>query len=128
MTSRRLAAVDAQMYWMASAIPNDQFLAYAFDGELTDPAEAVRSYHGALEKQGIRPHRSLSDDMVATKRGSAYQASSTSSRVSAVVPPAPNTAKHAQAGRSTPDFAAMNSAAGYQPGQRRKIEMITLGG
>ena len=25
-------------------------------------------------------------------------------------------------------FAAMNSAAGYQPGQRRKIEMITLGG
>ena len=25
-------------------------------------------------------------------------------------------------------FAAMNSAAGYQPGQRKKIEMITLGG
>lgn len=87
-----------------------QHLRWIGDGELTDPAEAVRSYHGALEKQGIRPYRSLSDDMVATKRGSAYQASSTSSRVSAVVPPAPNTAKHAQAGRSTPDFAAMNSA------------------
>ena len=37
MTSRRLAAVDAQMYWMASAIPNDQFLVYGFDGELADP-------------------------------------------------------------------------------------------
>lgn len=43
MTSRRLAAVDAQMYWMASAIPNDQFLAYAFDGELTDPAAALHA-------------------------------------------------------------------------------------
>ena len=42
MTSRRLAAVDAQMYWMASAIPNDQFLVYGFDGELADPGSALQ--------------------------------------------------------------------------------------
>ncbi|GAB7145779.1 DUF1298 domain-containing protein [Mycobacterium riyadhense] len=30
---RRLAAVDAQFYWMSAKIPNDQFLLYAFDGE-----------------------------------------------------------------------------------------------
>jgi hypothetical protein len=27
---RRLAAVDAQMYWMSAQVPNDQFLLYAF--------------------------------------------------------------------------------------------------
>ena len=31
------------------------------------PAEAVRAYHGALEKQGISPTRSLEDDLVVTE-------------------------------------------------------------
>ena len=36
MTVRRLAAVDAQMYWMSRAIASDQFLLYAFDGVSAD--------------------------------------------------------------------------------------------
>ena len=42
MTSRRLTPVDAQTYWMAAAIPNDQFLVYAFDGAPGDTAAAVQ--------------------------------------------------------------------------------------
>ncbi|KLO36230.1 hypothetical protein ABW17_22805 [Mycobacterium nebraskense] len=36
MAAQRMAAVDAQFYWMSARIPNDEFLLYAFDGE---PAE-----------------------------------------------------------------------------------------
>ena len=32
----RMAAVDAQFYWMSAKIPNDEFLLYAFDGVPTD--------------------------------------------------------------------------------------------
>ncbi len=41
MTSHRLAAVDAQFYWMSTKTPNDQFLVYGFDGAPTDLAEAM---------------------------------------------------------------------------------------
>ncbi|WP_396907049.1 DUF1298 domain-containing protein [Mycolicibacterium phlei] len=33
----RMAAVDAQTYWMAAKIPSDQFLLYAFGGPVPDP-------------------------------------------------------------------------------------------
>jgi len=49
-----------------------QHLRWLADGELTDPAEAVRSYHGELEKQNITPHRPLAEDLESMKRGSAY--------------------------------------------------------
>ena len=42
------------------------------DGELNDPAEAVRSYHGALETLGIASYRSLEDDLKQKVRTSAY--------------------------------------------------------
>ncbi|ORB74288.1 WS/DGAT domain-containing protein [Mycobacterium scrofulaceum] len=41
MSAQRMAAVDAQFYWMSAKIPNDEFLLYAFDGEPADYAEAV---------------------------------------------------------------------------------------
>jgi len=37
----RMAAVDAQFYWMSAKIPNDQFLLYAFDGEPADLERAI---------------------------------------------------------------------------------------
>jgi hypothetical protein len=40
-----------------------EFLRLIADGVLT-PEEAVRAYHGVLEKLGIRPNRSLEEDMV----------------------------------------------------------------
>ncbi|MGE2689729.1 WS/DGAT domain-containing protein [Mycolicibacterium pulveris] len=43
MTARRLAAVDAQTYWMSAKMPNDQFLLYGFAGTPAD-------MHGALQQ------------------------------------------------------------------------------
>src|ERR1700761_5725288 len=39
----RMAAADAQFYWMSAKVPNDEFLLYAFDGEPTD-------FNGALDE------------------------------------------------------------------------------
>ncbi|BCO40395.1 DUF1298 domain-containing protein [Mycobacterium paraintracellulare] len=41
MTARRMAAVDAQFYWMSAKIPSDEFLLYAFAGEPADLGRAV---------------------------------------------------------------------------------------
>lgn len=41
MTVRRLAAVDAQTYWLAAKIPSDQFLVYGFAGGPGDLGAAV---------------------------------------------------------------------------------------
>lgn len=38
---RRLAAVDAQTYWMSAKIPSDQFLLYGFAGTVADLPAAV---------------------------------------------------------------------------------------
>jgi hypothetical protein len=51
-----------------------QHLRWLADGELNDPAEAVRSYHGALQRQGISPWRPLEDDLKKSDRSAAYQA------------------------------------------------------
>src|SRR5271155_3865429 len=37
----RMAAVDAQFYWMSAKVPSDEFLLYAFDGEPKDFERAV---------------------------------------------------------------------------------------
>jgi hypothetical protein len=39
-----------------------QFLRLIADGEIS-PEDAVRAYHGVLQKLGVRPQRSLEDDM-----------------------------------------------------------------
>ena len=41
MPAHRMAAVDAQFYWMSAKIPNDEFLLYAFDDEPVDRARAI---------------------------------------------------------------------------------------
>ena len=40
-----------------------QHLRWLADGDLSDPAEAVRSYHGALQELNIEPYRTLDDDL-----------------------------------------------------------------
>ena len=42
------------------------------DGEITDPAEGVRSYHAALAQHQITPYRKLEEDLASTLRQSAY--------------------------------------------------------
>jgi hypothetical protein len=70
------------------------------------PAEAVRSYHAALRKLGIRPHRELADDLVRSDTASSYAGYSSSGRKSAVkpavAPPLPSS--------SEPDFSRMTQA------------------
>ena len=41
VAAHRMAAVDAQFYWMSAKVPNDQFLLYAFDGEPADLGKAI---------------------------------------------------------------------------------------
>jgi hypothetical protein len=52
-----------------------QHLRWIADGEINDPAQAVKSYHGMLEAAGIKPYRSLADDLIPTKRIQAYSGS-----------------------------------------------------
>ncbi|MEE3753602.1 WS/DGAT domain-containing protein [Mycobacterium intracellulare] len=49
MTARRMAAVDAQFYWMSAKIPSDEFLLYAFDGAPTDLGRAVEQVRGRAD-------------------------------------------------------------------------------
>ena len=41
-----------------------EHLRHLADGEMTDPLEAVRSYHSALAKLQIPPHRDLDQDLL----------------------------------------------------------------
>jgi hypothetical protein len=53
-----------------------QFLRRIADGELM-PEEAVREYHASLEKAGLRPHRSLEDDLTLQTNVMKYTSDST---------------------------------------------------
>ena len=59
------------------------------------PDEAVRAYHGALQRLGIRPHRSLADDLQRTDTASSYSGTGSSARkprptAAASKPPVPS--------------------------------------
>ncbi|MGV0836049.1 WS/DGAT domain-containing protein [Mycolicibacterium thermoresistibile] len=54
---RRLTPVDAQTYWMAAKIPNDQFLLYGFDGvpaDLPGALDDVRRRAEGCPELGVR--------------------------------------------------------------------------
>ncbi|MGA2065854.1 MAG: hypothetical protein ABSG86_12840 [Thermoguttaceae bacterium] len=66
------------------------------------PAEAVRSYHAALGRLGIRPYRSLEDDLRPSDRATAYGGSSPAK-------PQASPARPPQA-PADPDFSKMSPA------------------
>ncbi len=84
-----------------------QHLRWIADGQLNDPAEAVRSYHGALAKRGIAPYRALEDDLQRTDRDTAYGGGAGKPKA---VKPAVGFDKPQAAGDGEPDFAAMTAA------------------
>jgi len=56
-----------------------QHLRWIADGQLNDPAEGVRSYHGTLGKLGVKPYRSLEEDLRRSVRASASGVCTTNS-------------------------------------------------
>jgi hypothetical protein len=63
-----------------------QHLRWLADGQLDEPAEAVRSYHGELQKLKILPFRDLKDDLQTAKRATAYSGTTTTTTVQAAPP------------------------------------------
>jgi hypothetical protein len=80
-----------------------QYLRAVADDQLK-PDEAVKAYHGALQKLGIRPQRTLADDMQQTETASSYSgAGSTKRKASA-------TAAKPASLAGLPDFSTMSQA------------------
>ena len=74
------------------------------DGHV-QPVEAVRSYHAALARLGVRPYRKLEDDLQSTPRAAAYRETKPAAATAA------NVAKADQPGRPPePDFTKMSQA------------------
>jgi hypothetical protein len=68
------------------------------------PDEAVKAYHGALAKLGIRPQRALADDLQQTETASSYSGTSSGGRKPA------NAAAKTAATAGNPDFSKMTQA------------------
>ncbi len=91
------------------------FLRLVADDQIA-PDEAVRAYHGALQRQGIRPKRELADDLQKTAVSHAYSGSGRREGDSAVARPGDGTPAHvpcaATATRTEqePDFSRMTPA------------------
>ncbi|RMG02990.1 MAG: hypothetical protein D6741_02885 [Planctomycetota bacterium] len=79
-----------------------RYLRWVADDEIA-PAEAVRAYHADLAKQGIRPYRSLEDDLRRTDTASHYDASTTRPHATPPYPTASRT-------DAEPDFSRMTPA------------------
>ena len=94
-----------------------QFLRLITDGVI-EPEEAVKAYHGVLQKLGIKPNRPLARDMELTSAVTSYSGSGTTMSIPANVRPAGAARREAPAAgervssvpstsADTPDFARM---------------------
>jgi hypothetical protein len=81
-----------------------RFLRLLSDGEI-EPEEAVRAYHGVLQKLGIPPQRSLEEDLQLQTNVMSYGGNGKTISV-----PPPNGKPTSTPGRNEPDFAKMTPA------------------
>jgi hypothetical protein len=83
------------------------------DGKIS-PEEAVRAYHGVLQGKGIRPHRSLEEDLKLTDSVMSYDDTATDPGNKAknvrLLTSAATPETWPKRDDGTPDFANMNSA------------------
>ena len=86
-----------------------EYLRAVADDQL-GPEEAVKAYHGALEKLGIRPQRSLADDLRRTETASSYSGSSVAGRKSGAKTKPAARGAGGQPAVGTPDFSKMSQA------------------
>lgn len=84
-----------------------RFLRYLSDGQIS-PEEAVKAYHGVLQQLGVKPQRSLADDMVLQTNVMNYGGSTTT--ISVPDGKKPSAAPKASATKTEPDFAKMSAA------------------
>ncbi|NLS91177.1 MAG: hypothetical protein GXX96_03215 [Planctomycetaceae bacterium] len=82
-----------------------RYLRAVADDEIL-PAEAVRAYHGDLQRLGIQPYRPLDDDLQWTSTSSAYSGSGSKPHRAAPAARAAASARH----ESDPDFSKMTPA------------------
>jgi hypothetical protein len=82
-----------------------KYLRAVADDEIA-PVEAVRAYHGDLQKLGIRPQRSLEDDLQQTDTASSYSGAGTKTARSKTAP-RNSSDKFPQ---NDPDFSKMTQA------------------
>ncbi len=87
-----------------------EHLRWLADGQLDDAAQAVRSYHSALAKLGVRPYRKLEDDLQATLRQTAYSGAGSGGKVISIATGAPGGAKPQAAAGGEPNFSKMTAA------------------
>ena len=86
-----------------------EFLRHIVEGNIS-PEEAVRAYHAVLEKLGIKPHRSLEDDMTLQTNVMSYAGSGKT--ISAPAPSQPSVPKDTTSASTpfdAPDFSKMTS-------------------
>src|SRR5581483_2556721 len=84
-----------------------RFLRWIADGEIA-PEEAVKAYHGVLQKLSIPPHRPLEKDLELHTGVMSYGGSTTT-----ISPPPPTRLRVSNGqsnGRAVPDFARMTTA------------------
>ncbi|MCC7204057.1 MAG: hypothetical protein IT441_03180 [Phycisphaeraceae bacterium] len=89
-----------------------QHLRWLADGQLDDPAEAVKSYHAALGKLGIKPYRALQDDLASSKRATAYSGTGVAVGVDGAkdTPKTADKKANAIGPNGQPDFSKMTAA------------------
>src|SRR5262249_3858114 len=88
------------------------FLRLIVDGQL-EPVEAVKAYHAVLSKLGLRPHRSLDDDLKLTDQSMSYAGTSPTVAARPGGPPKPEprpSANGATAARTVVPAAQSNPA------------------
>lgn len=78
-----------------------QFLRMIVDGEIT-PEEAVKAYHGVLQEMGIKPQRSLEEDMQVRTNVMSYGGSGTTISIPAAAPKPAASAPTSQAAPAPP--------------------------
>jgi len=78
--------------------------------DLIEPAEAVRAYHADLQRLGIRPHRSLQDDLQQTPAALSYAGAPLPSAGARKAPDNLQPAGRKQPSADLPDFSKMTQA------------------
>ena len=91
---------------------------------ITDPAEAVRSYHAALQKLDIAPYRAIDEDLMQTMRQSAYGSSSKTSVATSIARNSGKSGATESSDTESPDFANMTAQEKLAWNRRRLDHML----